>query len=180
MKIENTMPNIIQLKFYQEKTDNDYGSCLWGNVVIDCDNYTLFIESDCGSYSYGWTPTPNTESFVKLLCRMNSDYLLEKISDRTYFDFDESKKQTYQNIREYFEYDGTNEAQKIIENIDYDLVMSYGEEGFYRVCSEVLSKYNDEIIHIEKDYPAGAKKIADIFKNTIQPYLRETFLNKEG
>lgn len=179
MKIENRKSNIIHLKFYQGKTDKDYGTCLWGNVVIDCDNYTLFIESDCGNYSYGWTPTPQTESFVKLLCRMDSGYLLGKISDMSYFDFEKSKEQTFQNIREYFKYDDTNKAQKIIENIDYDLVLSYGEEGFYRVCSEALSKYNDEIIHIEKDYPAGAKKIADIFKNTIQPYLRENFLNKE-
>lgn len=181
MKIENITPNIIQLKFYQEKTDNDYGSCLWGNVVIDCANYTLLIESDCGSYSYGWTPTPNTESFVKLLCRMNSDYLLGKISDMTYFDFEKSKEQTYKNIREYFEYDGANKSKEIIEKLDYHLDLDYGEGSFYRACEEAFAGYNIcdsfEIIHIEKDYPAGAKKIADIFKSTIQPYLRKNFLN---
>lgn len=108
MKIKNIAPDVVQLKFYQEKTDSDYGSCLWGNVIIDCANYTLLIESDCGSYAYGWTPTPNTESFIRLLCRMNSDYLLGKISDMTCFDFEKSKEQTYENIREYFEYDDIN------------------------------------------------------------------------
>ena len=183
MKIESIKPSIIQLKFYQEKTDKDYGSCLWGNVVIDRDNYTLFIESDCGNYSYGWTPTPKSESFVKLLCRMESEYLLRKISDMSCFDFEKSKEQTYTNIREYFEYDGTNEAQKIIERLDYDLDLNCDEESFYRACEESFVGYNVcdsfEIIHIEKDYPAGAKKIADIFKSTIQPYLRENFLYKE-
>lgn len=183
MKIENIKPNIIQIKFYQEKGDNDYGSCLWGNVVIDCDNYTLFIESDCGNYSYGWTPTPNSESFIKLLCRMDSEYLLGKISDMSYFDFETSKEQTYKNIREYFEDDGTNDAQKIIDNLDYDIDSDYDEGSFYRACQEAFVGYNIydsfEIIHIEKDYPAGAKKIADIFKSTIQPYLQENFLDKE-
>ena len=179
MKIENIKPKIIQLQFHQEKADSDYGSCLWGNVAIDCDNYTLFIESDCGNYSYGWTPTPQTESFVKLLCRMGSDYLLGKISDTSYFDFDESKKLTFQNIREYFENEDVNEAQRIIESLDYELDHCCSEESFYITCSNELSEYSDELIHIEKDYPAGAKKIAEIFKNTIQPYLRENFLSKE-
>lgn len=183
MKIKIITPSIIQLQFRQEKTDNDYGSCLWGNVIIDSNNYTLFIESDCGSYAYGWTPTPNTESFIRLLCRISSDYLLGKISDMTYFDFDKSKEQTYKNIREYFEYDGANEAQEIIETLDYNLDSYYDEGSFYRVCEEAFYGYNVcdsfEIIHIEKDYPAGAKKIADIFKNTIQPYLRENFLRVE-
>lgn len=183
MKIKNIVPDVVQLKFYQEKTDSDYGSCLWGNVIIDCANYTLLIESDCGSYSYGWIPTPNTESFIRLLCRMNSDYLLGKISDRTCIDFEKSKEQTYENIREYFEYDDINAANEIIENLDYVLDTSYGEESFYRACEEAFIGYNIcdsfEIIHIEKDYPAGAKKIAEIFKNTIQPYLRENFLSKE-
>ena len=53
MKIENIKPNIIQFQFHQEKTDNDYGSCLWGNVAIDCDNYTLFIERNACSKLYG-------------------------------------------------------------------------------------------------------------------------------
>ncbi|MCI8605145.1 MAG: hypothetical protein HFE79_13555 [Ruminiclostridium sp.] len=183
MKIKNIAPDVVQLKFYQEKTDCDYGSCLWGNVIIDCANYTLLIESDCGSYAYGWTPTPNTESFIRLLCRMNSDYLLGKISDMTCFDFEKSKEQTYENIREYFEYDDINAANEIIENLDYVLDASYSEESFYRVCEEAFYGYNAcdsfEIIHIEKDYPAGAKKIAEIFKNTIQPYLRENFLSEE-
>lgn len=183
MKIENITSNIIQFKFYQEKTDNDYGSCLWGNIIIDCANYTLLIESDCGSYTYGWTPTPNTESFVKLLCRMNSDYLLGKISDMSCFDFEKSKEQTYKNIREYFEYDGTNAVEEIIENLDYTLDATDSEESFYRACEEAFYGYDVcdsfEIIYIEKDYPSGAKKIADIFKNTIQPYLRENFLNRE-
>lgn len=179
MKIKNTAPDVVQLKFYQEKTDSDYGSCLWGNVIIDCANYTLFIESDCGNYAYGWIPTPNTESFIRLLCHMNSDYLLGKISDTTCFDFKKSKEQTYENIREYFEYDGSNAVKKIIENLDYTLDVTYSEESFYRACEEAFYDYNVcdsfEIIHIEKDYPAGAKKIAEIFINTIQPYLRENF-----
>lgn len=182
MKIENITPNIIQLRFYQEKTDSDYGSCLWGNVIIDCANYTLLIESDCGSYAYGWTPTPNTENFVKLLCRMNSEYLLGKISDMTYFNFEKSKEQTYKNIHEYFGYDGTNAVKEIIENLDNNLDATDSEESFYRACEEAFYGYNVcdsfEIIHIEKDYPAGAKKIAEIFRETIQPYLQERILSK--
>ena len=81
MKIRNATPNVIKLQLRQEEQDEDYGECLWCDVIIDCDAYALYIDSDCGGFAYTWTPTPDTESFIKLLCRMNSGYLLGKISD---------------------------------------------------------------------------------------------------
>ena len=86
MKVTIEKPEIITLLFKQEKSDEDYGSCLWARFYIDIKNYTLSIESDCGNYVYGWVPTPNSESFLHLLSRLNEDYLLSKISDATVID----------------------------------------------------------------------------------------------
>ena len=83
MKVTVEKPQIITLLYRQEKSDSDYGSCLWARFYLDTQNYTMSIESDCGNYSYGWCPTPKSESFLHLLCRIHSEYLLDKIAQRT-------------------------------------------------------------------------------------------------
>ena len=63
-KVVVEKPQIISLLYKQEDTDKDYGSCLWARFYLDLKNYTMSIESDCGNYTYGWTPTPESESFT--------------------------------------------------------------------------------------------------------------------
>lgn len=67
MTVTIEKPEIITLLYHQEKADEDYGSCLWARFYLDTKNYTMSIESDCGKYSYGWYPTPDSESFLHLL-----------------------------------------------------------------------------------------------------------------
>ena len=87
-KVDIISPRILTIEFRQEKTDADYGSCLWARFLFDLDNYDLHITSDCGEYAHGWIPTPERESFLKLMSRVNGDYLLGKISDDTVVDGD--------------------------------------------------------------------------------------------
>lgn len=176
MKIEQVKPNIIQLKFQQEKSDNDYGSCLWGNVTLNCDTYTLMAETDCGKYVHSWTPTPDEESFIQLLCRIEKEYLVGKISVKNVFDFEESKRRTYEIIRQ--SRDCRENAERIIEDIEYALDNDNYRSGesFYRTCNSILQKndvyYSSEMICIENDYPVGAKIFAEIFDTAIKPYLK--------
>lgn len=176
MKIEQANPNTIHLKFRQEKDDENYGNCLWGDVIINCDDYTLTAKTDCGNYMHGWTPTPDEESFIHLLSRIESEYLVGKISVKNVFDFEESKRQTYEIIRQ--SRDCRENAERIIEDIEYSLDNDNcrSEESFYRTCNSILKEngvyYGSEMICIEKDYPAGAKIFAEIYDTAIKPYLK--------
>jgi len=70
---------MVKLRYVQKSGDNDYGTCLWADFLFDLDEYQLNINSDCGSYAYGWPVTP-AEPFLKLMARINTGYLLNKIA----------------------------------------------------------------------------------------------------
>lgn len=173
MIIKEVTPNVRQFHFKQEQSDEDYGSCLWANITLDCDNYTLIAESDCGNYTYGWKPTPDYESFIHLMCRIGKDYLLNKISSRCVFDLEESKKETIDTVLD----SGYILSDDDIESIN-DIDDWSSEESFYRECDSIL-KLSDanitdrfELISCAKRYPAGAMTFVNIFCDILQPILQ--------
>ena len=97
MKTKLVHPRTVFVETRQERQDSDYGSCLWARFCFNLDNYELTVTSDCGSYAYGWTPTPDSESFLALMSRINKDYLLEKIAEKSVVD----TEPTYTNVIQY-------------------------------------------------------------------------------
>ena len=79
-KVSTRTPPRISLYFCQERGDPDYGSCLWAVFNFDLERYELSITSDCGNYAYGWVPTHKSESFMHLMARLDSGYLLDKLA----------------------------------------------------------------------------------------------------
>ena len=79
-KVSTRTPPLISLYFCQESGDPDYGSCLWAVFNFDLERYELSITSDCGNYAYGWVPTHKSESFMHLMARLDSGYLLDKLA----------------------------------------------------------------------------------------------------
>lgn len=170
------VPDIVTISYRQTKDDPDYGSCLWARFNFDKKNYHMSIESDCGNYSYGWVPTPKSESFLHLCSRFEGGYLLDKIARRSVVD----SEQTFQNVKEmvadfddledffkkdiesacgYFRTDVTaavNAMQQALEDAGY---FEYG-------CYEVS-------YCVEMDYPCDAKKIAEVYDNFIRPAVQE-------
>lgn len=178
-------PSIIILEFHQEKEDKDYGSCLWARFVLDTENYDMHISSDCGNYGYGWKPTPEHESFLKLMSRINSDYLLDKIASRETIDNEE----TYENIKFLLEQYADNELEDIgvdLEEIESACNNRTVNDVFEGVRAELkytsLDKHIDDFEiyeNISMDYSASQKKIAEVFENHIQPFIKE-LLSKES
>lgn len=184
-KVELKKPTIITIEFRQEKEDEDYGSCMWARFVLDTENYDMHITSDCGNYGYGWVPTPKQESFLKLLSRMDSEYLLGKIASMDTVDTEE----TYNHIKEYLEYisDG-----KTFEELDVDMQRIYAactysnkKDVVDSILSEIeLSELEDEVSEFDlyenicMTYSASQKKIGEVFKKHIKPFLGE-FLKGE-
>lgn len=182
MTIKEVKPRIRQFQYRQEKGDPDYGTCLWAHFNLDIENYTLTIESDCGDYSYGWTPTPNSESFVHLMSRVDGEYLLNKIADRNVFDYEESKNQTIENIKEYYTdlEEGDKTIEEILSEIEYQELffeIQSNDRDFYRIIAMELKKHDCsdtfETIAVEMDYSAGAKRIVKIFCEALQPILKK-------
>lgn len=183
-KVELKKPSIITLEFRQEKGDKDYGSCMWARFVLDTENYDMHIISDCGNYGYGWIPTPKSESFLKLMSRIYSDYLLDKMATRETID----TEKTYENIKFLLEQCADENLEDI--NIDLEELESacnqYSDRDIVdAVCNIIkytsLDKHIEEYElyeNIEKDYSASQKKIAEVFENHIQPFIKE-MLKKE-
>lgn len=178
-------PKITVIEYRQEIADADYMSCLWARFYCDEDNYTLQIESDCGSYGYAWIPTPETESFLHLMIRVNRSYLLGKISDENVVDGDA----TYKNVREYLEelLDGEEPDfdYEDIENVCY-------YSGYFEVQNAIwdaIKNTNANTDYIDTyyllnecivtTYPGNAKKIVEVFDLYIKPKIREILNNDE-
>ena len=183
MTITIEKPEVITLLYKQEKGDEDYGSCLWARFYLDTKNYTLSIESDCGNYLYGWTPTPDSESFLHLLARMDSDYLLYKISNESVIDSDATAAGMLELIKEVADTECVELDEWDLQQIE-DACYHHGDERdlvdavLDAVIPTEVRKALDRDTYslyssVRKDYPAGAKKIAEIFKNCIRPVIKQ-------
>ena len=177
--IEET--RIISLMYRQERTDADYGSCLWARFYFDLKNYTLSIESDCGNYVYGWVPTPEAETFLHLCSRFDEGYLLEKIAKRTVVNGDE----TWEELKDFLEYavGDADEEVRITELKEiHDACYHHrtdveAHEAILAAIKE--TSFSDEIGDYEiwqsivMDYSADAKKIVSVFHDHIQPVIKK-------
>ena len=184
VKIEK--PEIITVAYRQRKEDADYRSCLWARFYFDTKHYHLSIESDCGSYGYGWCPTPDHETFLHLCSRFDEGYLLDKISSRTIVD----GEATYKALMEYLEdYDSfafealSEEHRDELENACRtnrtadDVMRAVLDELDGTAFPSCISMY-DIACCIEMTYPRGAKKVAQIYQDHIMPVVK-TLMKEE-
>lgn len=177
--IEET--RIISLMYRQERTDADYGSCIWARFYFDLNNYTLSIESDCGNYVYGWVPTPETESFLHLCSRFDEGYLLEKISNRTVVSGEETWAALKGLLEECNGTDNTEDRHIDMETIESSCYHNRNEdEAFQSIWGAIEETFFKSEIEdyevwqsIEMDYPASAKKIVSVFHDHIRPVLKK-------
>ena len=179
VKIEK--PEIITISYRQERSDKDYGSCLWARFNFDTKHYHLSIESDCGTYGNGWVPTPDHETFLQLCSRFDNGYLLDKLDNRSVVDGEATFKALMEFLEEYddaaYEELTAKQRKHLYEacrsnRTDRDCMENILDElestEFAGKCCEY-----DIACCIEMTYPSGAKKIAEIFRDHIQPVLRE-------
>lgn len=178
VKVEK--PEIITVSFRQERGDKDYGSCLWARFNFDTKHYHLSIESDCGSYGNGWYPTPDHETFLHLCSRFDEWYLLDKIDNRSVVDGEATYKALMEYLEDYdsFAFEALSEMQREeLENACRcnrtadDAMRNILDDLDGTAFPSCISMY-DIACCIEMTYPRGAKKIAQIFLDHIQPVIR--------
>lgn len=177
--IEET--RVISLMYRQERTDADYGSCLWARFYFDLNNYTLSIESDCGNYVYGWVPAPDTESFLHLCSRFDEGYLLEKIASRTVVNGDETWAALKELLEEIDHADSEQDRYWDMREIEVSCYHNRNsDEAFQSIWGAIEeSSFHGEIEEcevwqsIEMGFPAGAEKIVSVFHDHIRPVLKK-------
>lgn len=173
MKVSIKEPKTTEYCFRLEKEDDLYYNCTWARFLLNHDTYVLSIESDCGSFSYGWSVT-KAELFNELMVRIDKWYLLDKIASESVLNLEESKRKTIENIKESFEFEllPNRQQEYIIEEIND--IEANTEEGFYRAVDKTLDyDISSENIETEMNYPLRARVICDFFEKYLQPELRK-------
>lgn len=178
MKIKKVEPRTYTYELYPEKSDKEFSSCMWARFIFDCDNGRLNINSDVGDYTYTWGHSKN-EDFIHLMSRVNEDYLLNKLSDRSVFLLEGSKKELIESIETYW-YDFGFETKAEWEECKRELLgLSSFDAGnkyaFFNRVQEIIPDIDADVIYIEKDYPYQAKLIVNWFIKYLQPKIKEKF-----
>ncbi len=176
MKIETQKTNIVRIAYHQEKGDPGYGSCLWAYFDFDLDKYMLNIQSDAGNASYRWCATPESESFLHLMARIDDDYLINKLFEETVVDIEATKRE----LREYLESSDMDEGEIEDAMDDFDNTLySYDIERNISMAYRVVEDWNNDndldidmaYDLVQTDYTAGEKRIVQIFKDHVQPII---------
>lgn len=171
MTVKEISVNIKCLEYRQDRKDLDYGSCLYTRFYFNLDNYELTIISDCGNYSYQWTPTPEHESFLELMLRINKDYLLRKLcGNPKIFDYEATKAHFYDYVDDD---EDKKRLDEIFEEIECKYIPDCGETFI-----ELFEQENDGWWSDVWEYPvyvfsACQKKIAQVFHESIQPEIQK-------
>lgn len=187
MKVEAIKPNIVRIAIHQEQGDPHYGSCLWGYYDFDVDRYMLNIQSDCGEAAYRWYETPDSESFLHLMARIDDDYLINKLFKAERVDVSGTVSAVRERLGigedEDFQDDdltpwqreSREEALEDLEGLLEDV------SGSYAATQKALMDWNEkhdfglEFVyeHVVTDFTAWQKRIVEIFRDYVQPKIRE-------
>lgn len=194
MKIEALKPNIVRIAIHQEHDDPHYGSCLWGYYDFDIDRYMLNIQSDCGDAAYRWCETPDSESFLHLMARINDNYLMNKLFKAEEVDVSATVAEVRERLGigkyEDFQDDSlTDDEREELEIALEDLKMLLNDAPqSYGTVEKTLFDWNDD--HdldidgiyecIVTDFTAWQKRIIEIFRDYVQPKIREVLKEREG
>lgn len=188
MKVQEFTPNMLCLEYRQEMEDKFYGLCLWTRFTFNLDRYELSISSDCGFYGYKWCETPDTESFLELMARVDKDYMLLKLYGKPdVFDYEASKKSIYEELV----FEGDILTEKMLDEIFHEMKSDYGDylydansfmEAFKRIDKEYYENsfkcdYPNIYGALKYHYPADILAVVDTFEDYIKPVLKEK-LNK--
>ncbi len=177
MQIEKIEPRTVTYRLSPDKGDAEYSSCIWARYIFDCDNGRLNINSDAGDYAYGWGRNIH-EDFMHLMGRVDEEYLLSKLSSRSVLDVAKSKAKTIKNIKEYgIDYWGIKDEKHLEAVVEYisDIDSGASEEIFIQEVAGIVPNIDWEEIEVYKDYPYGAKIVAEMFIKYLQPQIKEEF-----
>ena len=168
MNVTVIKPNVAEYRIRTEQGDAIYTRCMWANIMLNHDTYTISAQTDCGDYSYRWVATKD-ESFHDLCLRILGDeeYLLSKFSDRTRFSLEETKRLFFDSHD--LERDDPEDSA-IIAAIEAN--ESSTEEEWVR---SIRGAHLDDAPwdYIVREYPAQAYTFVRLLSSVILPMMKE-------
>lgn len=167
MQVEIRKPDTIQFYIRMDKEDELCKQCMWARVTFDNKNWSMMAQSDARDYSYSWCVESGGRTFLELMQQIDSYYLLSKISDRTVFDLEETKKTVIDWIS------NEEQSERMIKEV-YS-IDTCSEKEFMNSLDNIdgMEEYSDLWECIQTDYPSGAKVFARVFTEVIQQEIRK-------
>lgn len=161
MKVNVVRPNIEKYEIRMDREDELYHACMWANILIDHDAYTISAVTDCGNYAYNWCITKE-ETFRHLCLRMlrDDDYLLRKFSSETVFDL-RASKQLFADLHE--------DEPKRIRRVN--AVLASSEREWVDELESI--GIHEPWEYIVKDFPRGAKTFVSLLKDIVLPLMKQ-------
>lgn len=180
MTVKTERPHILRLTYRQEKTDPDYGSCMWAFFDFDIEKWMLSIQSDCGEYAYRW-PAGKGETFLELCARIHDDYLLHKLCGNPEV---VNAEATIEGVIEWMTADREedeiteNEKEAIEELKEKECELNgASSDGAAWILDEWANDYGLEFDclweRVSTEYSGNQKKIIEVFRDYIQPSLKD-------
>lgn len=148
----------------------EHRRCIWAIVNLDLKNWVFSATSDCGDFSYRWCPEEH-RTFKELLVQLDRDYFLNKISDRTEIDEEESIRRMKKFVIECRK-DGSFEKEEAREafNCIRDLERGDIDDDFEHYVYDHFGW--DYMYMIVKTYPNSAVTFYEIVFKNLQDILR--------
>ena len=171
MIVKEIPVNIRCLEYRQDTADTDYGSCLYARFYFNLDKYELSIISDVGNYAHQWVATPEHESFLELMARITDDYLLDKLCGN-------AKEFNYEATKAHFyDYADDENNKKHLDDIFEKIECNYIPDSD-EIFIELFDQEDDGRWcylweYLIYEYTVFQKKIAGVFRNHIQPVIRQ-------
>ena len=173
MKIEIVHPRMLVIECHQEHGDPGYGTCLWMRCTLNLDAHTIAIQSDCGSYSTGSFCCRDFLEFCADLGR-EVDYLLGKVSRRTFIDPNATVENINDHLDDVFETGNPiwDKLEDAVNGADTERDIVEAVENLMDEEDVFVDEYDlYECIHY--DYPPVARRAIQIFCENIVPVIAE-------
>lgn len=179
MSVQKLDSRIIKYRLFDEESKG----VLY--YTLDIDKYSLSIGGET-SADYKWVETPKDESFINLMLRCDSGYLMNKLFSRV-FDLNKSMEATQKLIGEREWLSCCRKTEKKDFDERFDEIGADCASEYVRNVIELLFEYGVELdcddeyylwtYGVEKDYKYWQKKAVDLFCEFIKPELKKELQN---
>ena len=171
-----------------ERYDIRWSQCGWAIINIDENGGVFNAQSDYNNYSYSW-PHHGRKSFKHFIIELAKDksYFLGKVSNRSYFNYEESLKSWERAIIEMRrEYDCTKEQARNVWDFIHSLddysgsqhltqLQIYESDAIREICPEEPWYMFDTIM----EYPHSARAFAEEVMPMLAEILKNEILEQE-